>query len=67
MALSQTDIDNLERALVSGELRVEVEGRAVTYRSIDELRRALAYVREQIASGTAAGVATTSDASFSRE
>lgn len=44
MALSQTDLDALDTAIASSELEVRLEGRAVTYRSVDELLKARAYV-----------------------
>lgn len=44
MALSQTDLDNLDAAIASGELKVAVNGRMVEYRSIGELTAARAHV-----------------------
>ncbi len=64
MAISQTDVDNLEQALMSGALRVEIEGKSVTYRSSAELREALAYARERLQT---TGAATMSVASFTRD
>lgn len=49
MALSQTDLDNLEKALASGRLTVEYDGQRVTFQSFEELRKRIAYVRNQIA------------------
>lgn len=40
MALTQTDLDNLDAAIVASELEVEVDGRRVKYRSMNELLRA---------------------------
>jgi hypothetical protein len=40
MALTQDDIDALDFAIVQGELTVEIDGRKVTMRSIDELKKA---------------------------
>lgn len=40
MAYTQTDLDNVKAALASGEQSVEVAGRKVVYRSVDELRKA---------------------------
>lgn len=48
MAISQAGIDRLEAALVSGELTVEYDGTRITYRSTDDLRKAIAYAREQL-------------------
>ena len=46
MALTQTDLDALDAAIVSSELEVQIEGRRVKYRSISELKAA----REHVAS-----------------
>lgn len=40
MAFTQTDLDNVERAIASGELTVQYNGRTVTHRSIKELMTA---------------------------
>jgi hypothetical protein len=40
MAFSQTDLDAIESAIALGELTVEIDGKRVTYRSIDELVKA---------------------------
>ena len=39
MAFSQSDLDNLDAAIKSGALRVEVAGRNITYRSLAEMQR----------------------------
>lgn len=52
MALSQTDLDALDRAIASGELTVSYDGRTVTYRSINELKKAREHVAGVIAAGT---------------
>jgi len=44
MALSTTDLANLDAAIATGELRVEFNGRSVQYRSISELMTARAHV-----------------------
>lgn len=49
MAITQADIDALEAALVSGELRVRKGDREVTYRSIDEIEKALSRARRAMA------------------
>ena len=66
MAITQTDVDNLESALVTGTLSVEVDGRKVTYRSVAELKGALSYARDQIAKA-AGGVIRQSFASYSKD
>ncbi len=52
MAYTQTDIDNLERAIAMGELKVKLADREVTYRSLDDLKGALAFVESRIAKQT---------------
>lgn len=49
MALSQSDLDRLDSAIASAELRVEVDGRSVTYRDIDQLKAAREHVAGVIA------------------
>ena len=58
MAFTQTDLDNVNTAIGFGELRVEVEGRTVHYRSIDELLKARAIIQSDLAAvaNTAASV-----------
>lgn len=58
MALSQTDLDALDTAIAASELEVELEGRRVRYRSIDELLKARAHVAGVIA-GPAPGTLRT--------
>jgi hypothetical protein len=48
MAIAQTDIDNLEKALYQGLLTVEVDGERVTYRSVEQLQMALAAARSAL-------------------
>jgi len=52
MALTQTDLDALDRAIASAELTVSVDGKTVTYRSINELKRARDHVSSVIAANT---------------
>ena len=40
MAVTQDDIDNITRAIASGERQVSLGGKQVTYRSIDDLIKA---------------------------
>lgn len=49
MAYTQLQLDALEAALASGELRVTFTDRSVEYRSIGELQRAIAVVRAGLA------------------
>lgn len=50
MALSQTDLDNLDNAIASGELEVDFNGRRVKYRSINELKAARAHTAQVLQS-----------------
>lgn len=50
MPLAQTDLDNLDAAIASGQLTVTVEGKSITYRSIVELERARRHVSSLLAS-----------------
>ncbi len=52
MALTQTDLDNLDAAIASAELTVKVDGKEVTYRSVLELKRAREHVAGVIAAGS---------------
>jgi len=67
MAISQTDIDRLEAALMRGELTVEYDGQRVTYRSVAELKAAIGYGKEALAAASATGAQTVTYASFSRD
>lgn len=49
MAISQADIDALEAALMRGELKVKLADREVTYRSVDDIAKALSYAKGQLA------------------
>jgi|TARA_R100000951_G_scaffold109141_1_gene105951 hypothetical protein len=48
MALSSTDIDNLIEAIASGVLTVSQNGKSITYRSLDEMKAALAFARGEV-------------------
>jgi hypothetical protein len=49
MAFTQTDLDNINNAIASGELTVEVNGKRVTYRSMDELMKARLMIKSDMA------------------
>lgn len=51
MALTQTDVDRLEKAIAKGVLKVEYDGEAVTYQSVDQMLKALAYAKAELAGG----------------
>jgi len=58
MPLSQADLDNINAAIAIGELTVEVNGRRVTYRSVEQLKMAYEHVKAELAGQTNAGTAT---------
>lgn len=53
MAVSQADIDALNRAIATGERQVTHGGQSVTYRSIAELVAARNALREELAAQAA--------------
>ncbi|MDF2621414.1 MAG: hypothetical protein K0S00_4073 [Xanthobacteraceae bacterium] len=62
-SLTQADVDRLEQAIVSGELRVRFsDGREITYQSTEAMLRAVAYAKQQIAEGS--GLATATPSTF---
>ena len=58
MALTQTDLAALDKAIAGAELTVNVDGASVTYRSVQELRDARKHVASVLATqtGTRRGV-----------
>ncbi len=46
MAYTQSQLDALEAALASGTLTVEFDSKRVTYRSLDEIQRAIEIVKK---------------------
>lgn len=54
MALTQADLDALDSAIVSGVLKVRLEGREVTYQTTDELIKARAHAAQILAAGSSA-------------
>lgn len=62
---TQADLDALEAALARGESRVRfADGREVTYRSVGELREALAILSVRV---TSAPMMRTTTTSFARD
>lgn len=55
MALTQTDLDNLDTAIAAAELEVQLEGRKVRYRSTDELLKARAHVASVLSGAASPG------------
>lgn len=58
MAFTQTDLDNINAAIATGEMTVEVNGRRVVYRSIADLERARFIIQGDIAAATTSQPAT---------
>lgn len=58
-ALTQTDIDKLERAIARGVTRVDYANGSVTYASIDDMLKALAYMKNAVANASDKAVAST--------
>lgn len=52
MAFTQTDLDNINAAIATGEMTVEVNGRRVTYRSIADLEKARTIIQGDLAAAT---------------
>lgn len=55
MAHTQADLDAIKAAIASGEQSVEVAGRKVVYRTIDDLRKARDDIAAELASVTSVG------------
>jgi len=55
MALTQTDLDNIDTAIAASELEVEVDGRRVKYRSMNELLKARSHVASVVAAAGGSG------------
>lgn len=62
MAHTQADLDAIKAAIASGEQSVEVGGRKVVYRSVDDLRKA----RDDIAADLASAATPSSASSVRR-
>ncbi len=56
MAHTQADLDAIKAAIASGEQSVEVAGRKVVYRTIDDLRKARDDITAELASAATASV-----------
>ncbi len=63
MAFTQTDLDNIDAAVATGELSVELDGRKVVYRSMDDLIKARTLIQSGLAAA-AAGSASPRRGSF---
>jgi hypothetical protein len=52
MAYTQTQLDALQAALATGTLTVEFDGKRVTYRSLDEIQRAIEIIKKDLGQAT---------------
>ncbi len=59
MALTQSDVDKLKKAIARGVLKVEYANESVTYQSIDQMLKALAFAENDIASTSNKSPAST--------
>lgn len=50
MAFTQNDLDNINTAIATGELSVEVNGRKVVYRNMDDLMKARSVISAELVS-----------------
>ncbi len=58
MSFTPTDLQNINAAISTGELSVEVNGRRVVYRSVDDLIKARNLMQADIAAGGASSAAS---------
>lgn len=65
MAFTQTDLDAVNAAVASGELKIEVAGRMVMYRSIDELIKARDIIQAELAATATANTSSVRRGSYS--
>ena len=49
MAYTQTDLDNIQRAIASGAESAVIEGRSVRFRSLDEMQQIETKIKEAVA------------------
>ena len=68
MAWTLADQTAIERAIASGELRVQFADRSVQYRSIEELLKARDIIKESLAqAGGASATVRSTYASFTKD
>ena len=64
MAHTQADLDAVKAAIASGEQSVEVAGRKVVYRTIDDLRKARDDISAELSSIAIAGTSAVRRGSY---
>lgn len=68
MSFTTTDLQAIESAIATGELRVEIDGKLVIYRSIPELVQARDIIRSELqTAGNLPAATRTSYAQRSRD
>jgi len=65
MAYTQTDLDNIRKAIASGVLTVRVNGRLVTYADMDQLLKAERRIEQALQNSSGAAGLRHSLADFS--
>ncbi len=48
MAYTQTDLDNIKKAIATGALSVRIEGKEVTYRDLNEMLRVQSLIEGEV-------------------
>lgn len=48
MAWTQTDLDNIERAMAQGTRKVVIEGKEVEYRSFEEMKQIRSLIKSSL-------------------
>ena len=56
MAYTQTQLNDLEAAIAEGALSVAMNGRQITYRSLDDMERIASKIRRELATTNTAKV-----------
>ena len=64
MAHTQADLDAIKAAIASGEQSVEVAGRKVVYRTMDDLRKARDDIAAELASSATASASAVRRGSY---
>ncbi len=65
-ALTQADLDKLDKAIVLGVKRVTYSTGTVEYQTVDDMMKARDFAAAQIAGATSGGAPMTSHAEFHR-
>lgn len=66
MSFTTDDLASVNSAIASGELTVSVQGRTVTYRSIDDLIKARSVIESGLAAQSSAGRVRTAHFTFAK-